>query len=826
MQVAYALDNMHLAKILLLKLNGIQVTDDNDPRIAQVKDEDFASSFMPNGGIVLDEETERRCQEADRRERERKRLRQREERLRVCERIWEASARCLREEKARVAKKKEDDSRERRRLHIAARGRHRDTRIKHESDTIHNDPVLSTTSRPFPASSFRLHHNRPVLSYGSLPAAPSRVSHSPPDPAPPLSARRPDPPTFQYQVMSPPPRILSSTPSPPLVHPKKSSPLSSPHRTLMELSSQSVPFAAVVMSMYGPLFPPVAAEEDQSSTRSLCGKTKRRKSVRQMQLLEDLLAPECWQEVPESSNTSDRSSSRNSSCSMMINDKTRSVLTQSPTSSLVSSSSSSNTVTTRSAAYSSWFSFSSRSTRTATTTTATTRSSRTGLTLPSHSHCKVIARNDVSSSSRYKLGLRRERVWVEMDQDPLRPISLRSSIAFSSPSSSSVSYRTSKCRPSLRKRTSRIAFPSSTKAKSSLSTVVVGEGLVQKMSRSVLGIVAMAGQFQRAYVKATMFGAGTDLYSSHGYYSSSSSSRGGTSRTRGEKNGRWGERELGYRVEREDVRVFISGSVLEGVAFPLGSPPSSTSTSSTSSSVASSSSPSAAATTAATTTPSSLSLPELPPSRNPNRVVDEDDIVASGHRRLRPLIPLVPVSSFSSSLFSSSPSSSSSSSPYATTPTTTPPPYPSKPRPNRPRIIPLPLPIPRSPFRPTDVPGHLMVRLRPVSNPLMLRLRAVQNVCEGYGLIYDGCCSGGGSQIPSHPHTHPPTHPHPHPSDPKSIRGGGGSATVREVLCGGGQLGGCGGGHVWKEREAREKVVGVAWEGIGRSRLGLEVGVC
>lgn len=102
----------------------------------------------------------------------------------------------------------------------------------------------------------------------------------------------------------------------------------------------------------------------------------------------------------------------------------------------------------------------------------------------------------------------------------------------------------------------------------------------------------------------------------------------------------------------------------------------------------------------------------------------------------------------------------------------------------------------------------------------------MQNVCEGYGLIYDGCCSGGGSQIPSHPHTHPPTHPHPHPSDPKSIRGGGGSATVREVLCGGGQLGGCGGGHVWKEREAREKVVGVAWEGIGRSRLGLEVGVC
>lgn len=140
--------------------------------------------------------------------------------------------------------------------------------------------------------------------------------------------------------------------------------------------------------------------------------------------------------------------------------------------------------------------------------------------------------------------------------------------------------------------------------------------------------------------------------------------------------------------------------------------------------------------------------------------IDEDDIVVQQHRT-RPLIPLVPTDL--ASLKSSS----------------------------HPRIFPTPPPIPRSPFRLPYTPSHLTSRLRPVANPLMLRLRAVQNVCEAYGLVCEG------DERPGRP-------------------------------CAGAQgaVGACAGGHSLREREAREKVVGVAWEGIGRSGLGCEVSVC
>ncbi|OJT12465.1 hypothetical protein TRAPUB_10991 [Trametes pubescens] len=36
MHIAYTLENMHLAKVLLIKLRGIEVNGDDDPRIAQV----------------------------------------------------------------------------------------------------------------------------------------------------------------------------------------------------------------------------------------------------------------------------------------------------------------------------------------------------------------------------------------------------------------------------------------------------------------------------------------------------------------------------------------------------------------------------------------------------------------------------------------------------------------------------------------------------------------------------------------------------------------------------------------------------------------------
>lgn len=55
MQEAYAAENMQLARILYLRIQGIEVTSDNDPRIAQVRDEDFV--FVPGGRLELDDES-------------------------------------------------------------------------------------------------------------------------------------------------------------------------------------------------------------------------------------------------------------------------------------------------------------------------------------------------------------------------------------------------------------------------------------------------------------------------------------------------------------------------------------------------------------------------------------------------------------------------------------------------------------------------------------------------------------------------------------------------------------------------------------------------
>lgn len=83
---AYALDNIHLAKILYLKLQGIHVVDDSDPRIEQVREEDF-----PFGSLVLDEEDERSLKEYQTIERHRKRDQLRATKLAQCERTWDQS---------------------------------------------------------------------------------------------------------------------------------------------------------------------------------------------------------------------------------------------------------------------------------------------------------------------------------------------------------------------------------------------------------------------------------------------------------------------------------------------------------------------------------------------------------------------------------------------------------------------------------------------------------------------------------------------------------------------------------------------------------------
>ncbi|KAF5345206.1 hypothetical protein D9758_009653 [Tetrapyrgos nigripes] len=121
--VAYALDDIHLAKILLLKLKGIEVTSDSDPRIAAVQPEDFDECFLPNGPF-MSEEDEEAIKEMQRAERERLRVEHEKQLLRLkeaeeerkrrewevqCERIWEREKKRIREEKEFVERKREEE---------------------------------------------------------------------------------------------------------------------------------------------------------------------------------------------------------------------------------------------------------------------------------------------------------------------------------------------------------------------------------------------------------------------------------------------------------------------------------------------------------------------------------------------------------------------------------------------------------------------------------------------------------------------------------------------------------------------------------------------
>ncbi|KAG0707539.1 hypothetical protein DFH29DRAFT_896194 [Suillus ampliporus] len=118
-QVAYALDDIRLAKILLLKLKGIDVTSDSDPRIDEVRDEDFDMCFVPSGPLKLEEPERRVVQETRQKQRAKWEEAQRRQRLRMCEKIWEEEKQRLHTERLRAIRRREEEiaiEEERRRL--------------------------------------------------------------------------------------------------------------------------------------------------------------------------------------------------------------------------------------------------------------------------------------------------------------------------------------------------------------------------------------------------------------------------------------------------------------------------------------------------------------------------------------------------------------------------------------------------------------------------------------------------------------------------------------------------------------------------------------
>ncbi|KAG6854149.1 hypothetical protein C0991_010060 [Blastosporella zonata] len=233
--VAYAQDNFHLAKILLLRLKGIDVTDNDDPRIAEVKDEDFDFCFVPFGRLMDDDE-EKALEELQKKELERVEQLKRMQRLKACEKIWEQGLQRLRELKTLALRKKELEDKE-------AENYRRD------------DFVFRRMTRPAVP--------RSVVSYRLVsPSAPS------------------DRDPFVYDIMPPSPIRPTFRPKP-VSHSQSKSPFT---RAPLFDDSRTVPFSDVLASMQGPLFP-----SEQRPTSPVSNKSKDVRKHRNAELLDSLL---------------------------------------------------------------------------------------------------------------------------------------------------------------------------------------------------------------------------------------------------------------------------------------------------------------------------------------------------------------------------------------------------------------------------------------------------------------------------------------------------------------------------------------------------------
>jgi len=211
--------------------------DDSDPRIEQVREEDF-----PFGTLTLDEEDERKLKECQRRERYRKRDQRRANKLAQCERSWDQSTVEYRQQCLPVRQRKQAAAlAEQRRLETEDQGWQEQHR--------------SRVHLPEPAT-------RSLLSSKSPYDTNEGGSYS-----------------FEYTV--------TTNPSSPVDIPSPSSPKSSELRRepLFLSASQSVPFRQVSVRMNGALFPNDDVQTDLHSR-------KRQPHT----LLEVLLQPVTWEQ--------------------------------------------------------------------------------------------------------------------------------------------------------------------------------------------------------------------------------------------------------------------------------------------------------------------------------------------------------------------------------------------------------------------------------------------------------------------------------------------------------------------------------------------------
>ncbi|KAG6329860.1 hypothetical protein ID866_9228 [Astraeus odoratus] len=151
-QVAYALDDIRLAKTLLLKLKGVEVTSDSDPRIDEVRDEDFDMYFVPSGPLTLEPADKRAVEETQRKQQEGWQKSQRAMRLRACEKLWEDEKRRLHQEKLAAARRREEAERRRAvqrqlREHDQREHQQRSSRVRYPERSLYLRPLTTLQVR-------------------------------------------------------------------------------------------------------------------------------------------------------------------------------------------------------------------------------------------------------------------------------------------------------------------------------------------------------------------------------------------------------------------------------------------------------------------------------------------------------------------------------------------------------------------------------------------------------------------------------------------------------------------------------------------------------
>lgn len=322
--IAYSLDDLHLAKIILLKLKGISVTSPNDPRIAAVQPEDFDECFLPSGGLMSGKDDWEKVEEMRRHEKERlnevwKKEEERRERERRGQwekemlRRWEGGKKKLREIKLEGLKRREEQRRVKEEEEQRRREKERrDLERREAKRTMHTSKVSRITTPP----------KSQRISYSSL--SPSRSS--------PLSQTE-QPFTYSFMItpslQNPPPRrikmrphgassstaassssshtvpcepiastsshLTSAPPASAYSTPRSNNSLSDFSNLTIPTEAETVPFADVLMSMRGSLFPVTAGERAQRQrsksshhyTKSLSQTSRRQR--RDAELLDSLL---------------------------------------------------------------------------------------------------------------------------------------------------------------------------------------------------------------------------------------------------------------------------------------------------------------------------------------------------------------------------------------------------------------------------------------------------------------------------------------------------------------------------------------------------------